>query len=99
MDIRFQCPDCKGAAVVILTDDEASDIRERIRSEGRSPTLIVKCENDHELLVTLYNLRSGDGLGVRDIVVPHKAQISESEKSSGSREVDWLTRAFGGEGS
>jgi hypothetical protein len=96
MDIRFQCPDCKGHAVVVLTDDEANEIRDRIRSEGRSPTLIVKCENDHELLVTLYNLRSGDGLGVRDIVVPHKPELTQ--KSSGSKEVDWLTKAFGGEG-
>lgn len=97
MDIRFQCPECKGNALVQMSDEDALGVKERIQTEGRSPTLIVRCENNHELLVTLYNLRSGDGLGVRDIVVPHRSDIDKSEsKDKDSKEVDWLTKAFGG---
>lgn len=80
-----------------MSDEDALGVKERIQTEGRSPTLIVRCENNHELLVTLYNLRSGDGLGVRDIVVPHRSDIDKSEsKDKDSKEVDWLTKAFGG---
>ena len=97
MEIRFQCPECKGNALVHMSDEDAIGVKERIQSEGRSPTLIVRCENNHELLVTLYNLRSGDGLGVRDIVVPHRSDTDKSEsKDKDSKEVDWLTKAFGG---
>ena len=72
-------------------------VKNRIKNEGRSPTLIVRCENNHELLVTLYNLRSGDGLGVRDVVVPHRFDGEKAEpKDKGSKEIDWLTKAFGG---
>ncbi len=80
-----------------MSDADAEDVKERIIKEGRSPTLIVRCENNHELLVTLYNLRSGDGLGVRDIVVPHRSvgDIDNSEDKD-SKEIDWLTKAFGG---
>lgn len=80
-----------------MSDEEAGQIKERIRSEGRSPTLIVRCENNHELLVTLYNPRTGDSLGVRDIVVPHRSASGDSSKKTGSKEVDWLAKAFGGE--
>ena len=95
MDIPFKCPECKGTAIVLLTDDEAKNIKVRIKSEGRSPTLIVKCENGHELLVTLYNLRLGDGLGVRDVIMPHR-QDPQKEKGCEDKEVDWLKGAFGG---
>ncbi|MGY5851996.1 MAG: hypothetical protein RTU92_00345 [Candidatus Thorarchaeota archaeon] len=91
MELQFQCPDCKGKAIVQMTDDEANKIQQRILNEGRSPTLIIKCENSHELLVTLYNLRSGDGLGVRDVVVAVRADTEKPES-----DVDWLTKAFGG---
>ncbi len=80
-----------------MSDEEAQNIRARIINEGRSPTMIVRCENDHELLVTLYNLRSGEGLGVRDIVVPIKSGSDEKKSKSGSKEVDFLAKAFGGE--
>ncbi|MFW9847914.1 MAG: hypothetical protein ACFFF4_02175 [Candidatus Thorarchaeota archaeon] len=81
-----------------MSDEEAQGIRNRIINEGRSPTLIVRCESNHELLVTLYNLRSGEGLGVRDIVVPLKSEHDgPKEKKSGSKEVDWLAKAFGGD--
>lgn len=97
MEIRFQCPECKSNALVQMSEDDANRVKERIQNEGRSPTLIVRCENNHELLVTLYNLRSGDGLGIRDIVVPHRADPEKSEsKDKGSKEIDWLTKAFGG---
>lgn len=82
-----------------MSDADAKKVKERIQNEGRSPTLIIRCENNHELLVTLYNLRSGDGLGVRDIVVPHRSEKDNSEskdKDKGTKEVDWLTKAFGG---
>ena len=97
MEIRFQCPECKGNALVQMSDEDAVGVKQRIQNEGRSPTLIVRCENNHELLVTLYNLRSGDGLGVRDIVVPHRSDAGNGEsKHKDSKEIDWLTKAFGG---
>ncbi len=91
MELQFQCPQCKGKAKVQMTDDEAGQIQQRILNEGRSPTLIIKCENSHELLVTLYNLRSGEGLGIRDVVVAVRAETEEPKS-----DVDWLTKAFGG---
>ncbi len=97
MNLTFKCPECSGNATIDMSDEEAERIRSRIISEGRSPTLIVRCENDHELLVTLYNLRSGEGLGVRDIVVPMKSEKEPKEKKTGSKEVDFLARAFGGD--
>jgi hypothetical protein len=97
MDILFKCPECKGNAQVQMTEEEAATVKQRIKDEGRSPTLIVRCENNHELLVTLFNQRNGEGLGVRDIVVPQRAE-PESTKSDKeeSTEIDWLTKAFGG---
>ena len=97
MEILFKCPECKGNAVVSMTDDEANTVKMRIKEEGRSPTLIVRCENNHELLVTLFNQRDGSGLGVRDIIVPQRTE-PEKKKSieEGSKEIDWLTKAFGG---
>ena len=97
MEILFKCPYCKGNALVQMSDEEADAVKQRIQNEGRSPTLIVRCINNHELLVTLYNLRSGEGLGIRDIVVPHRSEKESSEsKEEDSKEIDWLTKAFGG---
>ena len=97
MDILFKCPECKGRATITMSDDEATEIKQRIQSEGRSPTLIVNCENDHELLVTLSNPRSGDGLGVRDVVVAQRAKKDSSkEENKKTSEIDWLSKAFGG---
>jgi len=97
MDILFKCPECKGNAIVQISDKEAEEVKQRIQNEGRSPTLIVRCENNHELLVTLFNQRDGKGLGIRDVVVPHRSgkPASESTKED-SKELDWLTKAFGG---
>ena len=97
MDILFKCPECKGNALVQMTDEEANEVKQRIQTEGRSPTLIVRCENNHELLVTLYNPRTGEGLGVRDIVVPHRADKDDSKSDEKKpSEIDWLSKAFGG---
>ena len=97
MEILFKCPECKGNALIEMSDEEADAVKQRIQNEGRSPTLIVRCVNNHELLVTLYNLRSGEGLGVRDIVVPHRSDKESPEpKGKDSKEIDWLTKAFGG---
>ncbi len=77
-----------------ITEEEVADVKARIAQDGRSPTVIVKCENGHDLLVTLYNM--GDGLGVRDVVVAMtKAEVSGNKTEVS--EIDWLKRAFGGE--
>ncbi len=92
MDLHFSCPKCNGAAQISLTDEEVNDIQDHIKKQGRSPTLIVKCENGHELLVTLYN--TGDGLGVRDVVIPLH---SGDEESASTSDLDWVSKTFGGE--
>lgn len=94
MQIVFSCPECKGKASMDISEDEVRDVKERIAKDGRSPTMIVACENGHDLLVTLYNV--GDGLGVRDVVVAMKKTESASGKEEVS-EIDWLKKAFGGE--
>jgi len=96
MDIMLKCPECKGDATIQISDEEVAEIKQRIQSEGRSPTLIVSCENNHELLVTLYNPRTGEGLGVRDVVVPQRAAKDNSKSDKSSSEIDWLSKAFGG---
>ena len=58
MEIRFQYPECKGNAIVQMSDEDATGVKERIQNEGRSPTLIVRCENNNELLVTCVMLRT-----------------------------------------
>lgn len=80
-----------------MPETEAETIRQRILNEGRSPTIIVRCESDHELLVTLYNLRTGEGLGVRDVVVAHRTSDESSSKKKETTEMDWLAKAFGGD--
>ncbi|MHA1772460.1 MAG: hypothetical protein ACTSYL_12825 [Candidatus Thorarchaeota archaeon] len=92
MKLHFSCPKCKGAAEIEMTDEEAAEVRDRIIEQGRSPTLIVKCENGHDLLVTLYN--SADGLGIRDVVIPLH---SGKDKSKPKSDFDWVSKAFGGE--
>ncbi|MFW9921618.1 MAG: hypothetical protein ACFFED_18600 [Candidatus Thorarchaeota archaeon] len=97
MELVFKCPECSRHAKILMSDEEAITVRQRIIDEGRSPTVIVRCESNHELIVTLYNLRTGDGLGIRDIVVPVRSESEDTKKKSGSKEVDWLAKAFGGE--
>ncbi len=74
-----------------MTDQEENEVRQQIKSSGRSPTIIVQCQNGHDILVTLYN--TPDGLGVRDVVIPLKKDTSEKPVS----EIDWVSKAFGGE--
>ncbi|MFW9845688.1 MAG: hypothetical protein ACFFD6_02985 [Candidatus Thorarchaeota archaeon] len=76
-----------------LGDQETEDIKERILSGGRSPTLIATCTQGHQILVTLYF--RDDEFGVRDVMVPIKADKKESKEVS---EIDWIGDAFGGGG-
>ncbi len=94
VNLVFLCPECKGKASMDITEEEVADVKSRIAQDGRSPTVIVKCENGHDLLVTLYNM--GDGLGVRDIVVAMAKTEVAVDKTEVS-EIDWLKKAFGGE--
>ncbi len=87
-DVIFLCPECKTQTKITLNDSETAQIKERIKAEGRSPTLIVQCPKGHELLVTLYNSKSG--LNVRDVVVPVRSGTSRPS------EIDWVRKAFGG---
>ncbi|RLI56603.1 MAG: hypothetical protein DRO93_11185 [Candidatus Thorarchaeota archaeon] len=91
MKLVFSCPECNGQAEVAMTDEEAERVRAQILKQGRSPTLIVRCENGHEILVTLYN--TPDGLGIRDVVIPMR---KDSEEGKPVSEIDWLKKAFGG---
>ncbi|MFX0053301.1 MAG: hypothetical protein ACFFAX_12870 [Promethearchaeota archaeon] len=86
MEIVFKCPECSGKTNIELSAKEAAKIRRNILSEGRSPLFIVHCENEHELIVTFYNLRTGEGIGVRDVVVAHRiAEKSPSKKKARKR--------------
>ncbi len=91
MKLKFSCPECKGSAELEMTDEEAQEIREKISEVGRSPTLIVNCENGHEILVTLYN--TPDGLGIRDVVLPLRKDRDEDKPKS---DMDWVSKTFGG---
>jgi hypothetical protein len=90
MKIPVTCPECAKAAMLSLTEKEEEEIKERILAGGRSPALIATCPNGHELLVTVY-FRGGE-FGVRDVVVPLRADDEKGEIS----EVDWVGKAFGG---
>lgn len=94
VEIVFSCPECKGKASMDISEEEVQDVKARIAKEGRSPTMIVACDNGHDLLVTLYNV--GDGLGVRDVVVAMKKTEPADENKEVS-EIDWLKKAFGGD--
>ncbi len=91
MELAFSCPKCSSPAKITLSNDEVESIKKQIKNEGRSPTLIAKCENGHELLVTLYF--RNEELGIRDVMVP--IDINGNEKSKVS-EIDWLRSTFGG---
>lgn len=91
MKIVFSCPECRSPAEIEMTGEEEAEIKTKITSTGRSPTIIVRCKQGHELLVTLYN--TPNGLGIRDVVVPLRKE-EESKPVSG---LDWVSRAFGGE--
>ncbi len=93
MELAFSCPKCSSGAIITLDDDEIKNIKETILEKGRSPTMLSKCDNGHELLVTLY-FRDGE-LGVRDVVMPIEASSSEKSKGPAS-ELDWVRDTFGG---
>lgn len=94
MELAFSCPKCSSGSIITLTDEEVKNIQETIVEKGRSPTMISKCDNGHELLVTLY-FRDGE-LGVRDVVMPigtSKDAKKPEKKLSG--ELDWVKDVFG----
>ena len=93
MELTFSCPKCSSGAIINLDETEVKNIQEMIIKQGRSPTMISKCEKGHELLVTLY-FRDGE-LGVRDVVMPIEAKSSEDTKEPPS-ELDWVRDTFGG---
>ncbi|MFW9802335.1 MAG: hypothetical protein ACFFFC_06775 [Candidatus Thorarchaeota archaeon] len=86
MEIVFKCPECSGETNIEISEKEAAKIRRVILSEGRAPLFIVRCENEHELVVTFYNLRTGEGIGVRDVVIAYRiAEKSPSKKKARKR--------------
>lgn len=93
--LKFSCPDCSSAASLSLKDEEIESIKKSILEKGRSPTLLTKCENEHELLVTLY-MKDGT-LGVRDVVVAIEAGKPGKPRKGKQREIDWVRDAFGGD--
>ncbi|MEM2143691.1 MAG: hypothetical protein QXS20_01360 [Candidatus Thorarchaeota archaeon] len=88
MELRFSCPECRGPAFLRLSTEEAETLKARIKSEGRSPTVITKCEKGHELLVTVYLTEKG--LAVRDVNVAVRTGAKKGQ------EIDWIRSAFGG---
>ena len=95
MELAFSCPECSSGAVIALDDEEVENIKKTIVEKGRSPTLLSKCANGHELLVTLYF--RDDELGVRDIAVPIEAGKQEEKKPDKklSGDLDWVKDVFG----
>jgi hypothetical protein len=92
MQLSISCPECSSGAIINLSEDEVNSIKTKIKDDGRSPTLLTKCEKGHELLVTLYF--RDDELGVRDIAVPiGRSEQEKTEKLSG--ELDWVRDVFG----
>jgi hypothetical protein len=96
MLLKFSCPECSSSASLSLKDEEVESIKKSIVEKGRSPTLLTKCDNEHEILVTLY-IKDGT-LGVRDVVVAIEPGKPGKPRKGGRREIDWVRDAFGGEG-
>ena len=96
MQLLVSCPECSTGATISLSEDEVESIKKKIVEAGRSPTLLAKCKNGHELLVTLYF--RDDTLGIRDVAVPLGAvESEESMNRKKTSEFDWLRDAFGGD--
>ena len=94
MELAFSCPECSSGAVIALNEEEIANIKQTIVEKGRSPTLLSRCANGHELLVTLYF--RDDELGVRDVAVPIEASKPEKETEKKlSGELDWVKDVFG----
>jgi hypothetical protein len=93
MELTFSCPKCSAGAVLILKDEEVKNIQQTIIEKGRSPTLLSKCKNGHDLLVTLYF--RDDELGIRDVAVPIEPSTKDEIKKR-PNELEWVRDAFGG---
>ena len=94
MELAFSCPECSSGAIITLDDEEVENIKKTIVDKGRSPTLLSKCENGHELLVTLYF--RDDELGIRDVAVPiGTSQQEKKPEKKLSGELDWVKDVFG----
>jgi hypothetical protein len=93
MELSFSCPKCSSGATIILDESEVKKIQETIVQKGRSPTMLSKCKNGHELLVTLY-FRDGE-LGVRDVAMPIETGTKDEQRDHRS-ELDWVRDTFGG---
>ncbi len=95
MQLVFSCPECSSGAVIDLSDEEVESIKNTIKENGRSPTLLATCDNGHELLVTLYF--RDDELGVRDIAVPMDKgqQKKKPDEKKLAGELDWVKDVFG----
>jgi hypothetical protein len=90
MEIPLTCPKCSKGTILNLSDEEATEVKEKILSGGRSPTLLATCPSGHELIITLYF--RNDEFGIRDVVMPMRADEENNEVS----EIDWVSKAFGG---
>ncbi len=95
MELGFSCPECSSGAVINLDQDEIEKIKKTIIEKGRSPTLLSRCSNGHELLVTLYF--RDDELGVRDVAVPIGTGKQDEKKTDKklSGDLDWVKDVFG----
>ncbi len=89
MEISLTCPKCSKGTTLSLSDEEANEVKAKILSGGRSPTLLATCPGGHELIITLY-FRNNE-FGVRDVVMPMRA-----EENGEVSEIDWVSKAFGG---
>lgn len=94
MNVTITCPECHNDAMLLLSEKQENDVMNKIRSEGRSPTLITECSEGHELLITLYF--RGSQLAVRDVIVAYKAGSKDNNSKVSKSEIDWVKRAFGG---
>ncbi len=93
MNLKITCPECDSDATLSLSEEQQNDVKNKIRSEGRSPTLITECSQGHELLITLYF--RGSNLSVRDVIVAYKTQPEEHDSDESPSEIDWVKQAFG----
>jgi hypothetical protein len=91
LQLVFKCPICSSGADLDIDDEQIESIKKAILDHGRSPTLLSKCDDGHELLVTLYF--RDDELGIRDVAVPLDPNGEKKEKPT---ELDWVRSTFGG---